>query len=837
MVSGSRIEGGSQIYSAQVRKTIQSIKEIVENHSEADIYLALKESNMEPNETIQKLLHQDPFHEVKRKRDKKKENADHKVNIEPRKLNERVGQGTKFRSYSDRNVWRGGYSRNALAGVSREFRVVRDNRVIQSTNKETTPASSSAPGSTSTSSNQMQSGGRHTTQASNGPTNLPNTRVHDARQDGNNKKDQLGERSKVANAASRGHPVRPTNEPHSPVLGSTNSVIGVYASSSDPVHVPSPDSRPPAAVGAIKREVGVVGVRRQSSDNSVKNSSMPSTSFSNSLLGRDNPPTTESFRPFATISKSEHVGQTSAAVSASNASIGRSLINNQYGNGRIQQQLMGHQKAVQPNKEWKPKPSQKPNANPGVIGMPAKSVSPPTESSKDLEKEASMLEDKLGQVNINEDQNVIIAEHLRVPETERCRLTFGSFGAELDSSRGIVSGFQVVDNLEQSNREPSPSLSAPESSSDDASASKQMELPDDQVRNSETNSAASGSVSEQQLPSKESTSPQNLNNYSDISLVRDSNMSFTPSETQQHHDPSELPIFPAYDPQTGYDIPYFRPMMDETVRGQGLPSPQESLSSHTANSIPASSIALVQQQQPPVAQMYPQVHVSHFTNLMPYRQFLSPLYVPPMAMPGYSSSPAYPHPSNGNSYLLMPGASSHLGASGLKYGVQQFKPVAGGSPTGFGNFASPTGYAMNTPGVVGGATGLEDSSRLKYKDGNIYNLQAETSEVWIQNARELPGLQSAPYYNMPGQTPQAAYMPSHTGHVSFNPAAAAAQSSHMQFPGGLYHPPPAGAMGNPHHLGPTVGGNVGVGVAAAAPGTQVGAYQQPLGHLNWTTNF
>jgi hypothetical protein len=31
----------------------------------------------------------------------------------------------------------------------------------------------------------------------------------------------------------------------------------------------------------------------------------------------------------------------------------------------------------------------------------------------------------------------------------------------------------------------------------------------------------------------------------------------------------------AYDPQTGYDISYFRPQIDETVRGQGLPSPQE----------------------------------------------------------------------------------------------------------------------------------------------------------------------------------------------------------------------------------------------------------------------
>lgn len=135
------------------------------------------------------------------------------------------------------------------------------------------------------------------------------------------------------------------------------------------------------------------------------------------------------------------------------------------------------------------------------------------------------------------------------------------------------------------------------------------------------------------------------------------------------------------------------------------------------NSIPSSTVAMVQ--QPQLAQIYPQVHVPHYANMMPYRQFLSPVYVPPMAVPaGYSSNPAYPHPSNGNSYLLMPGGSSHLPANGVKYGIQQFKPVPTGSPTGFGNFTSPNGYAINAPG--GSAAGLEDSSRLKYKDGNLY---------------------------------------------------------------------------------------------------------------------
>ncbi|KAI5384678.1 hypothetical protein KIW84_071620 [Lathyrus oleraceus] len=112
------------------------------------------------------------------------------------------------------------------------------------------------------------------------------------------------------------------------------------------------------------------------------------------------------------------------------------------------------------------------------------------------------------------------------------------------------------------------------------------------------------------------------------------------------------------------------------------------LNSHAANNVPTSTIAMVQQQQHQVAQIAP-----------------------------------YPHPTNGN-YVLMPRGGSHLNANNLKYGVQQFKPVPAGNPTGFGNFANPAGYAMLAPGVVGGASGLEDSSRVKYKD-NLYvpNLQ------------------------------------------------------------------------------------------------------------------
>ncbi|KAK4259431.1 hypothetical protein QN277_005762 [Acacia crassicarpa] len=58
------------------RKMVQSLKEIVSNFPEHEIYAMLKECDMDPNEAVSRLLSQDPFHEVKSKREKKKEHKD-----------------------------------------------------------------------------------------------------------------------------------------------------------------------------------------------------------------------------------------------------------------------------------------------------------------------------------------------------------------------------------------------------------------------------------------------------------------------------------------------------------------------------------------------------------------------------------------------------------------------------------------------------------------------------------------------------------------------------------------------------------------------------------------
>ncbi|KAJ7538647.1 hypothetical protein O6H91_11G058300 [Diphasiastrum complanatum] len=91
--SGGRSVGGvalSQAIPGISRKVVQSIKEICGNPDD-EIYAMLKECNMDPNQAVQRLLNQDPFLEVKRKRDKKKEKSSSKEPADSRSRPVAVG--------------------------------------------------------------------------------------------------------------------------------------------------------------------------------------------------------------------------------------------------------------------------------------------------------------------------------------------------------------------------------------------------------------------------------------------------------------------------------------------------------------------------------------------------------------------------------------------------------------------------------------------------------------------------------------------------------------------------------------------------------------------------
>ncbi|ESW31528.1 hypothetical protein PHAVU_002G245500 [Phaseolus vulgaris] len=101
------------------RKMVQSLKEIVSNIPEHEIYATLKDCNMDPNEAVSRLLSQDPFHEVKSKREKKKETKD-TTDSRPRGLSNTSsrGSGGGARVSADRYVGRGGATQFSSSGDS-----------------------------------------------------------------------------------------------------------------------------------------------------------------------------------------------------------------------------------------------------------------------------------------------------------------------------------------------------------------------------------------------------------------------------------------------------------------------------------------------------------------------------------------------------------------------------------------------------------------------------------------------------------------------------------------------------------------------------------------------
>lgn len=196
--------------------------------------------------------------------------------------------------------------------------------------------------STNTSGHKEPPVGQHSSQALKSHAVSQPRQTKDATSVGNDRKEMVVEkRLPVPSATSRVQTKANGPQPHSTNSGSS-SVVGVYSSSSDPVHVPSLHSRPAANVGAIRREVGVVGPRRQSSENSAKPSSSQSTSLLNTQSGRDGH-SRESARPFNAISKSDQSSQHMTPESAiPGLPAGRSFSSIAYG-GRPHQ-VMGHQK-------------------------------------------------------------------------------------------------------------------------------------------------------------------------------------------------------------------------------------------------------------------------------------------------------------------------------------------------------------------------------------------------------------------------------------------------------------------------------------------------------------
>ncbi|CAL9113992.1 unnamed protein product [Musa textilis] len=779
----------------------------------------------------------DPFHEVKR-RDGKKEVSQHtgyRGFADTRKqVEQNIPSGKPYRLWNQ-NSRRGGFTRNLVpdAGISHKFRIIRDNRVSQNVNKDALQEESKqlVPGNEQTmpdvpekSSTRVPSDQKHSVSA-NSDECLISACYDESSHGPDYVQDEKSSGTKSPSQQDKCEAIASVVQNETQASGLPNSFIGMSSSSSDPVHVPSLDSASTGKVGAFQREVGVVGFRRQTSDHPENRSSVSNSFLSSSLSGRNICFSVESTGHHAYTSKSHSLDQ----ISTSAADLYSMSLSRQsqgcYQNSRLHQHSLSQQKAVQPIMKWKPKARPKPNiVNNDVPGIT--SASPSCAVSSCVSRPVGMTRsEKLPQDCSLNSQHVIIPQHLLLPESECMQLIFGSFGTGFHTSKGFASVPQQSGSAEQLDEEPSDRDSL-----------------HDQSSTSPCGSSVSAAESQEPPPENNGcVSPQTIQTYVDIRLVESNSPPFNTQEEQQLQNPHSLPNFSAYDNQSSYDVPFFKTVMQDNERAQGSTSSSEVLSFHAACSS-FTSLAMAQQQQLvqqqlPIAQLYPQIHMPHFPNFVPYRQIISPVYVPQIAMPNYASNPGYPHPSTVNSYVLMPGGSSHIPAS--KCATTQYKPIAAGNPTGYGTYTNPASFAISFPGAVGNTTSQEDLNSVKSKDNNVYvpNPQLDTSDIWIQTSRELPKLQSAPYYSLSGQAPQSAFLPAHADHAAFN---AIPHTSHVQHLGLYPQPQPASTV-NSHHLlqqqvPPALGGSL--GLSMASPGPQVGNYQQTqLGHLNWAANF
>lgn len=101
--------------------------------------------------------------------------------------------------------------------------------------------------------------------------------------------------------------------------------------------------------------------------------------------------------------------------------------------------------------EWKPKGSMQ-----GTVGGSTES-SGQARSTRD----SSMLEQAMHTLNMQDNEPVIIPNHLRVPEADRTQLSFGSFGADFRTSFGTSFGMEEVEKSSASHAESVPAEEIP----------------------------------------------------------------------------------------------------------------------------------------------------------------------------------------------------------------------------------------------------------------------------------------------------------------------------------------------------------------------------------------
>lgn len=876
--------GGSRASSIpnSVRKTIENIKEITGNHSDDEIFAMLKECSMDPNETAQKLLLQDTFHEVKSKRERRKENANNRESVESRwktGMQGRGGRGGRINSSPRYISHDTGGGRNPGPG--------RENGVNQAIEKS---GSLSMPTSQETK-NKEKIPVTSSPSVGNGATNVATGNVAEAT---SSSADISGKGSALPPINANKNPNRALGTRLSserPIPNSDNSVVPITVACSSTALSsssldPSSDAQLPGPVDAIKCDGASLSHPNESSTaNLVENKLILETLEISNSLAQENQRVKS---PKVEESLLNEISPPSVSLQGSSSA---SLPSN---HNKRPQQVIGSHKASS-NKEWKPKTTSSVAIQQSrtVSGAAAASEVPgvtidvtehlePVSRVLDSEEATMKLQKKLEELHVSKSQLVILPNHIQVPESERSKLSFGSFGIGFGVSAIVPSG-------QESDQKHTPvseaSVDGDENVEDEASSypnalrsTEEVDSPDhpqSPVRVPEDLSTSGGELpsstiqefndlkQETVLPSGGHTNsvPQTSSSYSFgfISPVVGSQITAVENSDSQGRDASRLPSFVVqqpFDPSSYYAqfyrsgesdgrlSPFLSPGVAAKYNGNvallspsSSQSPQEGVVLTTAGptalltqaaGLMQSSIA-VTQQPVPVFRPPTGVHISHYPpNYLPYGHYFSPFYVPPPPIHQFVGNNPFPQqPQGGNIYPAPPAATA-----AVKYSIPQYKMGANsgnsshiGVPSGYGPYgSSASGYSPSSAAPAANTTANEDLGASQFKENSVYitGPQSEGSAVWIgAPGRDMSNLPTNSFYNLPPQGQHVTFTPTQTGHGTF---------------ASIYHPAQAVTPGTVHPLLQQSQAVPGGGVDTVGPGGSI--YQQPQhSQMNWPSNY
>ncbi|MCD7456044.1 hypothetical protein HAX54_030518 [Datura stramonium] len=730
------------IIPSNVRKTIDDIKEIAAGkHSDEDIYAVLKECNMDPNETAQKLLYLDTFHEVKRKRDRKKAKASSRTSEDYRWIS-----GMQWRRARDgREKISAHYTTDDVTG--RRY-IKKENGVNSSKDRSSKTFIPAACKTENVNTNPSKESAvevaahdpshvirvtsfvnvnklakvstlppsliNHHLNLDPGPTPAPTPTF------------APGTRFKDKILISR---------PNELVTRTTSaSVSGVYSSASDPVLLPALDPRNPGTVGTIKREIGS---QRTATDFTVS-----SANEGRLDACQDSPQNSH-----AVIRTVNYINTTGPKESwgVSVTATQPAAMNHE---NQQSKKVKGHSGALPSQAEAVAKGSHLPSLS---------------KLNSSIEEGVPQLDMKLEKLNISAPrQPVIFPNHLQVPESFRSGLTFGSLDPQLDPSTSCGKDSMPVETVPANDN----TSVEPGSYQDASSAAQEGDCPDNLLSHqhgSENISSfeVSGASPVYDLSKPEKCPPSAGSQLPLLQTPPDYSLGFVPPMLGP-----QLVCIEGPEQQGGNS-------QAPSALGSNQPVAQPIGLGQSSVSVPPHLFPLVRQPFPP--------------NYMPYNPYIPHLYMPQSAHQFLGPSGFPQQPSAANFYM-----SPSVTAAGVKLPLPSlYEPAAihgnlnqFGIPTGYSSYGSTAVSYSGTPALVCSSSN-ENLSTPELKEKNVYSMQKQNEDSHYRNSapgRDQSMLQTNYFYNIP-QDQHIAVVPAHSSNSSFpgtNPSQTIVAQSNVQ---------------------------------------------------------